>query len=148
MSDPLARYVVSFTSFHERGFGVPASRFILALPHYYGVVLHNFNPNSIAQAAIFTTVCEWYLGIEPHWGVWLHLFWAEPLSLPSEVRRACHTVWAGGCMLQLRSDQTQLYIPATLTSSNKGWQSRWFYLCNDDKRLPAFTHHVVLRAEE
>jgi hypothetical protein len=41
-----------------------------------------------------------------------------------------------------------LYIPATLTSSNKGWQSRWFYLRNDDGRMPAFTHHVVLGAEE
>jgi hypothetical protein len=40
-----------------------------------------------------------------------------------------HTVWAGGCKLELRSDRVQLYIPATLTSSNKGWQSRWFYLC-------------------
>jgi hypothetical protein len=36
------------------------------LPHYYEVELHNFNPNSIAQATIFTTVCEGYLGIEPH----------------------------------------------------------------------------------
>jgi hypothetical protein len=41
-------YVVSFTPFHERGFGMPASRFMRALPHYYGVELHNFNPNSIA----------------------------------------------------------------------------------------------------
>jgi hypothetical protein len=48
--------VVSFTPFHERGFGMPASRFMRALPHYYGVKLHNFNPNSIAQAAIFVAV--------------------------------------------------------------------------------------------
>ena len=45
-----------------------------ALPHYYGVELHNFNPNSIAQAAIFVTVYEGYLGIAPHWELWLHLF--------------------------------------------------------------------------
>jgi hypothetical protein len=38
------------------GFGVPTSRFMRALPHYYEVELHNFNPNSIAQAAIFTVV--------------------------------------------------------------------------------------------
>ena len=37
-----------------------------ALLHYYGVELHNFNPNSITQTAIFTTVYEGYLGIEPH----------------------------------------------------------------------------------
>ena len=40
-------YVMSFVSFHERGFGLPADRFMRALPHYYGVKLHNFNPNSI-----------------------------------------------------------------------------------------------------
>jgi hypothetical protein len=26
----------------------------------------------------------------------------------------------------------------------KGWKSQWFYLCNDDVRLSAFTHCVVL----
>ena len=41
-----------------------------------------------------------------------------------------------------------MYILATLTSSNKGWQSRWFYLRNNDERLPAFTHHIVLEAKE
>jgi hypothetical protein len=56
-------YVVSFVSFHERGFGVPASRFMRALLHYYGVELHNLNPNSIAQAAIFAAVCEGFRGL-------------------------------------------------------------------------------------
>jgi hypothetical protein len=64
------------------------------------------------------------------------------------VRRVRHAVRAGGCTLQLRSDWATLYIPATLTSSNKGWQSRWFYLRNDDGRLPTFTHRVVLEAEK
>jgi hypothetical protein len=61
------------------------------------------------------------MGIEPHWDLWLHLFYVEPFSLSSEVRRVHHAVRAGGCMLQLCSDLAQLYIPATLTSSNKGW---------------------------
>jgi hypothetical protein len=43
-----AGHVVSFISFHEWGFGVPTSRFMWALPYYYGVEMHNFNPNSIA----------------------------------------------------------------------------------------------------
>jgi hypothetical protein len=63
---PPPGYVVSFTPFHERGFGVPASRFMRALLHYYGVELDNFNPNSIVQAAIFAVVCEGFLGIDPH----------------------------------------------------------------------------------
>jgi hypothetical protein len=36
---PPPGYVVSFVSFHERGFGVPASRFMRANLHVYGVEL-------------------------------------------------------------------------------------------------------------
>ena len=57
---------MSFVSFHERGLGLPVDRFMRALLHYYGRELHNFNPNSIVQAAIFVAVCEGYLGIAPH----------------------------------------------------------------------------------
>ena len=63
---PPPGYVVSFIPFHERGFGVPASRFMRALLHYNGVELYNFNPNSIAQVAIFAAVCEGFLGIDLH----------------------------------------------------------------------------------
>jgi hypothetical protein len=49
--------VVSFLAFHERGFSVPAGRFI------HGVLL---NPNSIQQMAAFEAMCEGYLGISAH----------------------------------------------------------------------------------
>jgi hypothetical protein len=39
--------VVCFLSFHDRRFEILANRFMRALAHYYGVELHNFNPNSI-----------------------------------------------------------------------------------------------------
>jgi hypothetical protein len=133
---PPSGYVVSFVSFHERGFGVPASRFMWALLHYYGVELHNFNPNSIAQAAIFPTVCEVFLGIDPHLDLWTHLFSVELFALTTGEKKVCMAVWAGGCTLQLRQGRTQQYIPAILVSSNKGWQRRWFYLRNDDGRFP------------
>jgi hypothetical protein len=35
---------------------VPASRFMRAILHHYGVELHNLSPNSISQAAIFVAV--------------------------------------------------------------------------------------------
>jgi hypothetical protein len=35
--NPPEGYVVSFVRFHERGFNAPASRFMRALCHYYGV---------------------------------------------------------------------------------------------------------------
>jgi hypothetical protein len=42
--NPPFGYVVSFIRFHERGFAVPASRFMRALCYHYGVELHNFTP--------------------------------------------------------------------------------------------------------
>jgi hypothetical protein len=143
---PPPGYVVSFIPFHEWGFGVPASRFMRALLHYYGVELHNFNPNSIAQAAIFAAVCEGFLGIDPHWDMWLHLFTAEFFAATTEAKKVRMAVRAGGCTLQLRPGRAQQYVPASLASSNKGWQNQWFYLRNDDGRLPPFSQWVVTAA--
>ena len=134
----LFRSVVSFVSFHERGLGVPADRFMRALPHYYGVELHNFNPNSIAQAAIFVAVCEGYLGIAPHWELWLHLFLAGHTTKPTGTSGTRKTTRAGGCTLQVRQDRLHLYILAQLVSSNRRWYTSWFYLRNDDEGLPPY----------
>jgi hypothetical protein len=100
---PPSRYVLSFVSFHERGFGVPASRFMRAILYFYGVELHNLNPNSIAQATIFAAVCEGFLGIDPHWDMWTHLFSAEPFASTTGEKRVRMVVWlhplveAGAC---------------------------------------------------
>jgi hypothetical protein len=102
---PPPGYVVSFVSFHERGFGVPASHFMRAILHVYGVDLHNLCPNFISQAAIFAAVCEGYLGIAPHWDLSTHLFSAELFTSPTGERRVRMAVRGGGCILQLRQAQ-------------------------------------------
>jgi hypothetical protein len=145
---PPPGYVVSFVSFHERGFGVPASRFMRAILHHYGVELHNLSPNSISQVAIFVAVCEWYLGIAPHWDLWTHLFFVELFASPTGERKVHAAVRAGGCTLLLRQSRASLYIPAILASSNKGWQHRWFYLRNDGELLPLFSQRVVTIAAD
>ena len=98
-----------------------ADRFMRALPHYYGVELHNFNPNSIAQAAIFVAVCEGYLGIAPHWELWLHLFRAGHTTKPTGTSGMRKATRASGCTLQVRQDRQHLYILAQLASSNCRW---------------------------
>ena len=55
-------------------------------------------------------------------------------------------VRAGGCTLQLRPGRAQQYIPASLVSSNKGWQNQWFYLRNNDGMLPPFSQRLVTAA--
>ena len=137
---PPEGYVVSFTSFHERGFGAPPSRFMRALPHYYGVELHNLTPNSISQAAIFVTLCEGFLGIPPHWDLWRYYLKAD-LSTVSVEKKVRKPLRAGGCAISVK--RVDEYIPAKLLSSHSGWQAGWFYLRNDDNLLPAYTGKVV-----
>jgi hypothetical protein len=44
----------------------------------YGVQLHQLTPNLIIHIACFITLCESFLGIEPHFLLWKSLFWLRP----------------------------------------------------------------------
>jgi hypothetical protein len=119
-----------------------------ALLHYYRVELHHLSPNSVSQAAIFAAVCEGYLGMEPHWNLWLHLFKAEHFAKKAGERGVCWAVHAGSYTLQLRSGRGELYIPGQLISSNIGWHDGWFYLRNDDDRLSKFSGRVLMSRKD
>jgi hypothetical protein len=82
------------------------------LLHYYRVELHHLTPNSISQAAIFAVVCEGYLGMEPHWKLWLHLFNVEHFAKKAGERGMWQAMHVGSYMLQVRAGRGELYIPA------------------------------------
>ena len=65
---PTRCQVMLWVSSHSMigGLGMSVSQFMMALPYYYGVELHNFNPNLITQVVIFATMCKWFLGIPQH----------------------------------------------------------------------------------
>jgi hypothetical protein len=128
--------VVSFVRFHKRGFMAPASRFMRALCHHYGVELHNFALNAISQAATFVGVCEGFLGIPVNWDLWIHLFRAELFTLPTTEQRTRRAVRAGGMSLAVWGQCKDDYIPCTMTTNNAGWERGWFYLRNDEPGLP------------
>ena len=106
--NPPTGYVVCFQSFLEWGFGMPAGRLIRAILHYYVVELHNLNPNSVMQAAVFAMVCEGFLGVPPHWNLWLHLFKVEMSSRNEGGEK--RPLRVSGCTLQLHQSHTHLYI--------------------------------------
>jgi hypothetical protein len=116
--NPPFGYVVSFVSFHERGFAAPTSRFMRALCYHYGVELHNFTPNAISQAVTFVDVCEGFLGISVNWDLWVHLFRTELHTLATSESRTRRAARAGGLSLALRSSRREEYIPCTMTSNN------------------------------
>ena len=80
--------------------------------------------------------------ISVHWDLWRHLFRGELYteSVSTGVRRPIRT---RGLTLHLRGSRKDLYIPCTMTSNNREWDQRWFYLLNDDGRLPAYTGKVL-----
>jgi hypothetical protein len=141
--NPPEVYVVSFTRFDERGFAAPASRFMRALCHRYGVELHNFAPNAISQAATFVGVCKGYLGIPVNWDLWVHLFRAELFTQPTTEQRTRRVVRAGGMSLAVRTQYKDDYIPCTMTTNKAGWERGWFYLRNVEPGLPPYTGLVL-----
>jgi hypothetical protein len=71
---PPSGYVVSFMTFHERGFSIPANQFICGVLFTYGLQLQHLNLNSIQQMAAFKAMCEGYLGIDAHWPLFQYFF--------------------------------------------------------------------------
>jgi hypothetical protein len=86
--------------------------------------------------------------MEPHWNLWLHLFKAEHFTKKAGEQRVRRVVHAGSCTLQVRAGRGELYISAQLISSNSGWHDGWFYLRNDDDRLPKFSGRVPMSRED
>ena len=58
--------VVSFLTFHERGLGYPVHWFLCGLLNEWGRELQHLNPTGLLHIAGFVTVCEAFLGMEPH----------------------------------------------------------------------------------
>jgi hypothetical protein len=61
-----------------RGLSFPAHEFLRGLLFVYGVQLHQLAPNLILHIACFITLCESFLGIEPHFLLWKYLFRLRP----------------------------------------------------------------------
>jgi len=143
---PPKGYVVSFAKFHRHGLGAPPSRFMRALCHHYGMELQHFSPNAVTVAAVFAAVCEGYLGMLPHWDLWLHLYRGELFNASGGSAGVRKPVWAGCLNLVLKtgkSERPREYIPVGLTSNHARWDSQWFYLQNDDDLFPAYTGRLI-----
>jgi hypothetical protein len=64
---------VVYVPFLIRGLALPISPFFCGLLDFYNLNLTHLSPNSILQISIFVHLCEAYLGILPHFGLWKYL---------------------------------------------------------------------------
>ncbi|KAM0916555.1 hypothetical protein ACQ4PT_010105 [Festuca glaucescens] len=72
---PPIGFRVTFVDFLIRGLAVPVHEFLRGLLFIYGIQLHQLTPNSLLHISIFITLCECFLGIHPHWGLWKRIFY-------------------------------------------------------------------------
>ena len=69
---------VIFLTHFVRGLGFPLHLFVRGLMFYYGLDYHDLAPNFILNISAFIVVCEAFLRIKPHFGLWLKTFNAKP----------------------------------------------------------------------
>jgi hypothetical protein len=69
---------VIYIPFLIRGLALPISPFFRGLLDFYHMNLTHLNPNSIMQVSVFVHLCEAYLGILPHFGLWKYLYHCRP----------------------------------------------------------------------
>jgi hypothetical protein len=117
---PPSGYRVMFFAFLLRGLSLPAHEFLRGLLFVFGMQLHQLTPNSILHIACFVTLCESFLGVEPHWTLWKFLFLLRPsvsLSKKPEL---------GGVVVSVRAEAH--YLEFSMAASVQGWRKKWFYI--------------------
>jgi hypothetical protein len=125
--EPPSGYRVMFLAFLLRGLSLPSHEFLRGLLFVYNVQLHQLTPNSILHIACFVTLCESFLGIEPHFLLWRSIFRLRPnvaLARKPEL---------GGAVISVRPEAQ--YLEFSFAASVQGWRTKWFYI-QDRKASP------------
>ena len=69
---------VVFVSHFLQGLDFSLDPFVRGLMFYYGLDFHDLAPDSILHISSFIVVCEAFLRITPHFGLWLKTFNVKP----------------------------------------------------------------------
>jgi hypothetical protein len=116
-----------FFEFLLRGLSLLAHEFLRGLLFVYGVQLHQLTPNSILHIACFITLCESFLGIEPHFLLWKFLFQLRPSVALSKKPKL------GGAVISIRAESH--YLEFSMAASVQGWRKNGF-ISKTGKFLP------------
>ena len=111
---------VMFLPHSVRGLGFPLHPFVLGVMYYYGIDFHDLSPNSFLNISTFIVVCEAFLWISPHFGLWRNIFNLKPKVVSGE-HAEC-----GGAMV--RKMPKVVWATVTFNDSFKEWQQQWFYI--------------------
>jgi hypothetical protein len=130
---PPSGYRVMFLTFLLCGLSFPTHEFLRGLLFVYGTQLHQLTPNSILHIACFVTLCESFLGIEPHWTLWKFLFRLRPsVSLLKKPE-------LGAAVVSVHTEAH--YLEFNMAASVQGWRKKWFYI--KDQKNSSFDHYGI-----
>jgi hypothetical protein len=121
---------VVYIPFLIHSLALPISPFFRDLLDFYDLNLTHLNPNSILQISVLVHLCEAYLGILPHFGLWKYLYHCRP-----EMAGGQHQL-VGSASLEMRHGRKTEYLDIPLKDSIKGWCLDWFIMENHGKSLP------------
>ena len=111
---------VVFVSHFLQGLGFTPDPFMRGLMFYYGLDFHDLAPESILHISSFIVVCEAFLRITPHFGLWLKTFKVEPKMI--EGRHA----ECGGAVISKNADAP--WPKGSFQEVSSLWQQEWFYI--------------------
>ena len=94
--------------------------FVRGLMFYYGLEFHNLAPESILHIYAFIVVCEAFLRVTPHFGLWLKTFNVAPKMIGGR-QAEC-----GGAAISRRADA--LWPAGSFQEELGLWQQEWFYI--------------------
>ena len=86
---------------------------------YYGLDFHDLAPNFVLNISAFIIVCETFLCIRPHFGLWLKTFNVKPKVVRGN-QAECRGTMVGKMA-------NVLWLEGSFVETLKGWQSWWFY---------------------
>jgi hypothetical protein len=106
---------------------MPSHRFLHSLLQFYGLEMHHLTHSGILHIATFVTLCEAYMGIEPHFDLWNYFFRAR--------------LWQGLDTEAVVLGSLDLFVPfgsrvnphfhLLMSDPLVRWRKVWFFLRND-----------------
>jgi hypothetical protein len=132
LGDLAAGEFVLFVSYLSCGLALPISLFFLLMLEELGLQLQHLTLHSILQAAIFTHLCEMFMGVAPCTSLFRHFFML--------VRSGKAKDHLGAYYFQTRQDLAGAYISSLGGARWENWHADWVIVsaeANDRLVLPS-----------
>ena len=111
---------VVFVSHFLRGLGLTLDPFVRGLMFYYGLDFHDLAPDSFLLISAFIVVCEAFLCITPHFGLWLKTFDVKPKTVEGQ-----HIACRGALLSKIAGAP---WPKGSFPEVSELWQWEWFYV--------------------